>query len=132
VIQVLDASVVVDLLLHREPAYSLIKSQILTADWLAAPHLLDAEVTQVLRRFVLQNELDSLRAEKAIQNLQDFPLQRYPHTLLLKRAFNLRNNLTIYDALYVALAENLNAQLLTLDGGIGKTPGTNIIITVIE
>lgn len=130
-ILVLDASVVVDLLLHREPGYSFIKSRIISADWLAAPHLLDAEVTQFLRRFVLRNELDSLHAEKAIHNLQDLPLERYPHSPLLKRAFNLRNNLTIYDALYVALAEGLNAQLLTRDKGFEETPNIYAAITVI-
>lgn len=130
-ILVLDASVVVDFLLHREPAYALIKGQIVSADWLAAPYLLDAEVTQVLRRFVLRGELDTLQAEHAIQNLVDLPLERYPHTPFLTRAFELRNNLTIYDALYVALAEGLKAQLLTGDGGIGATPDTSITITVI-
>ena len=121
-ILVLGASVAVDLLLHREPGYSFIKSRIISAGWLAAPHLLDAEVTQALRRFVLRNELDSLHAEKEIHNLQDLPLERYPHSPLLKRAFNLKNNLTIYNALYVALAEGLNAQLLTRDKGIGEKP----------
>ena len=130
-ILVLDASVVVDLLLCREPAYSLIKRHIVSADLLAAPHLIDAEVTQVFRRFVLREDIDIPRAESAIQHLLDLRLERYSHTPLLKRAFSLRNNLTVYDALYVALAEGLNAQLLTGDGGIGKTPNTNIVITVI-
>lgn len=130
-ILVLGASVAVDLLLHREPGYSLIKSRIISAGWLAAPHLLDAEVTQALRRFVLRNELDSLHAEKEIHNLQDLPLERYPHSPLLKRAFNLKNNLTIYNALYVALAEGLNAQLLTRDKGIGKKPNIYATIAVI-
>ena len=130
-ILVLDASIVVDLLLKCEPFYSQIKIRIRAADWLAAPHLLDAEVTQVFRRFVLQGEISDQRAEIAIVDLKDLPIERYPHIPFLTRAFDLRNNLTIYDALYLALAEGLNAELLTRDSGIGQTPGSNAVITVI-
>ena len=130
-ILVLDASIVVDLLLKCEPFYSQIKIRIRAADWLAAPHLLDAEVTQVFRRFVLQGEISNQRAETAIVDLKDLPIERYPHIPFLARAFDLRNNLTIFDALYLALAEGLNAELLTRDAGIGQTPGSNAVITVI-
>ena len=131
-ILVLDASVVVDLLLRREPYYHQIKSRIRAADWLVAPHLLDAEVTQVFRRFVLRREISVQRANEAIVDLRDLSIERYPHAPFLTRAFDLRNNLTIYDALYVALAEGLDAELLTGDGGIAQTPGSRAAITVIE
>lgn len=129
---VLDASVVIDLLLRREPFYNQIKIHIRLADWLAAPHLLDIEVAQVLRRFVRRHDISYQRAEEAIKDLQEFPIQRYPHTLLLPRVFSLQNNLTAYDALYLALAEALGAELLTRDTAFEEISGTNVATTVIH
>lgn len=130
-ILILDASVVIDLLLHREPFYDRIKLHILSADYLAAPHLLDIEVAQVLRRFVLRGEISSQRAEAAIEDLQDFSIERYPHTRLLRRVFDLRNRLTAYDALYLALAEALNAELLTRDSAFGNLSDTDVKTIII-
>jgi predicted nucleic acid-binding protein len=131
-ILVLDASVMIDLLLAWEPFYGQIKARIRLADWLAAPHLLDIEVTQVLRRFVLRREIKSQRAEDAIKDLQDFPIKRYPHTALLPRVFSLRNRLTAYDALYLALAKALDAELLTRDTAFGEISDSHVAITVIR
>ena len=129
---VLVASVVVDLLLQREPFYSRIKMLIRSADWLVAPHLMDIEVVQVLRRFVLRGELSSQRAEEAVRDLQDLPIERYPHTAFLLRVFSLRNNLTAYDALYLVLAEILQATLLTRDTAFAEVSGSGITVTVIS
>jgi predicted nucleic acid-binding protein len=129
---VLDASVVIDLLLRREPFYDRIKAYIRLTDWLAAPHLLDAEVAQVLRRFVLRRDITEQTAEEAIKDLQDFPIERYPHTALLPRVFSLRNGLTAYDALYLALAEALDAGLLTRDTAFEDISDTNVATTVIR
>ena len=129
---VLDASVIIDLLLRREPFYSRIKLLIRSADWLAAPHLMDIEVVQVLRRFVLRGELTRQRAEEAIRDLQDLPIERYPHTAFLPRVFRLRNNLTAYDALYLVLAETLQATLLTQDTALGEVNNRGITVTVIS
>ncbi len=128
---VLDASVVVDLLLDREPYSSEIARQLRRARVLTAPHLLDVEVTQVLRRFMLKGELTPHRAQQAIQDLLDLPIQRYPHSQLMQRAFQLADNLTIYDAVYVVLAEVLGATLLTRDKAMMNTPGIDIDTNVI-
>jgi predicted nucleic acid-binding protein len=122
---VLDASVVVDLILDIRP-YSQAISQRIAGEALAlyAPYLLDAEVGQVLRRWVLRGELFVDRALVAIEDFWALPICRYPHKPLLERAFELRNNTTIYDALYIALAEGLDAPLLTRDQALANIPGT--------
>jgi predicted nucleic acid-binding protein len=90
---------------------------------LHAPHLLDVEVAQVLRRFVAEGEVPEARARQALAALADFPLERYSHTILLPRIWALRQNLSAYDAAYVALAEVLGATLLTRDTRISRAPG---------
>jgi predicted nucleic acid-binding protein len=121
---VLDASSVVDFLLALPPWAARITARVQTeAPALAAPHLIDAEVGQVLRRFVRAGQLAALRAAQAIDDLLAMPLVRYPHTPLLPRAFALRDNATVYDALYIARAEALDAPLITRDGSLATIPG---------
>ena len=74
---------------------------------LGAPHLLDIEITQVLRRYAMMRRTQAERRRKAAVDLADFPVQRYPHDFLLRRVWELRNNFTAYDAAYVALARCL-------------------------
>jgi predicted nucleic acid-binding protein len=88
-----------------------------------APHLLDVEVAQVLRRFVASGALAAPRAAEALTDLADLPLTRYSHEILLPRIWSLRANLTAYDAAYVALAEALDATLLTADLRLLRAPG---------
>ena len=128
---VLDASAIIDLLLARQPYCAEIEPLIRNADVLAAPHLLDVEVAQVFRRFMLRGELEHQRAEQAIADLLDLPVRRFPHEPLLTRAFELANNLTMYDAIYVVLAEALDATLLTRDNAMNDVPGTNIKVRVV-
>lgn len=90
---------------------------------LYAPHLLDVEVAQVLRRYAARGEIDRERGRAALADLADFPLYRYPHDFLLPRVWELRNNLTAYDAVYVALAEALDATLLTRDRRLAAAAG---------
>lgn len=112
---VVDASAVLDLLLHA-PAAERIDARLFDSeDALHAPHLLDVEVTQVLRRNAAAGVIDGERGEIAIGNLRDLPIERHPHGWLLRRIWELRHNFTAYDAAYVALAEVLNASLLTRD-----------------
>ena len=98
---------------------------------LHAPHLLDLEVAQVLRRFCARGELTVTRAGEALADLLDFPLTRYPHDLFLERIWQLRENLTVYDAAYVALAEALSATLVTRDVRLGRSPGHAASIEVL-
>jgi len=95
------------------------------------PHLLDVEVVQVLRRQVRDGMLSSMRADEALDDLDDLPLTWHGHGALLRRIWELRHNLTAYDATYVALAEALDATLLTCDGQIASTPGHHARIDVI-
>jgi predicted nucleic acid-binding protein len=129
---VLDASVVVDLLPDRPPAAAEIRARILAdPDLPAVPTLLDVEVGQVLRRFVLSGALTVERATGALDDLLDLGAHRYPVTGLAHRAFDLRANATFYDALYLALAEAVRAPLLTRDAALASIPGHRARVIVI-
>src|SRR3990167_10951467 len=82
---------------------------------LHAPELIDVEVTQVLRRYAMAGQLDTERGRAVLIDLMDFPMKRHPHGVLLQRVWQLRHNLSAYDAVYLALAESLDAALLTDD-----------------
>ena len=90
---------------------------------LHAPHLLDIEVTQVLRRWCARGLVTPVQAADALSDLADLPLERHPHRLLWERIWALRHKLTAYDAAYVALAEQLDAPLLTRDRRIAAASG---------
>lgn len=95
----------------------------LRGERLTAPNLIDLEVGSVFRRQLLAGELDVRRADLALADLIAFPLRRVPHRRLLHRCWELRDNLTIYDAAYVALAEALEVPLLTSDSRLSRAPG---------
>jgi predicted nucleic acid-binding protein len=119
---VLDASVVLEVLL-RMPAGVALEERLFEADeTLHAPHLLDLEVAQVLRRYALAGEVEAQRCRAALDDLSGLPLTRYPHDVLIPRVWDLRSNLSAYDAVYVALAEALDAPLLTRDRRLAKAP----------
>lgn len=99
---------------------------------LAAPELLDLEVASVLRGQMMAGTLDSRRAGLALDDLDALPLKRAPHLPLLQRSWDLRENLTIYDAAYVALAEALEAPLLTGDRRLARAPGPRCRIEVLR
>lgn len=130
-ILVLDASVVVDLLL-AQPQAGAIAGALAAAPVLAAPHLLDAEVAQVLRRFILKELLEPDRAEAALDDLAALPITRYPHGPLLPRVLELRDNSTAYDGLHLALAEVLGATLLTRDQALATVPGSSALVRVVD
>ena len=120
---VLDASAVVDWLL-RSPAGQRIEQRIYARqDTLHSVHLLDVEFAQVLRRMVRGGTLAPKRAEEAIEDLGALRIMRYAPVLMLPRIWQLRHNLSAYDAAYVALAEKLRAPLVTRDQRIAATPG---------
>ena len=129
---VLDASAVVDLILNLPPHADEIGERVREeAPNLLTLHLVDAEVGQVLRRYVRRGEITAARAMDAVDDLESLPLQRYAHFPLLKRAFALRDNATVYDALYLALAEGTEAPLLTRDPKLGRVPGHRAKVEVI-
>jgi len=120
---VVDASVVLEVLLNT-PAGTIIAPRLFVeGESLHAPHLIDVEVTQVLRRYALAGTLDPRRGLEALDDLTDFPLTRYPHDLFLSRIWELRNNVTAYDAAYLALAEALAAPFWTRDVKLASVAG---------
>ena len=120
---VVDASAVLEVLLRTPAATAVEKRLFDPSQTLHAPHLLDVEVAQVVRRYAASGEIDDERGRAALADLADLPLRRYPHDFLLPRVWDLRNNLTAYDAVYVALAEALGAPLLTRDKRLAAAPG---------
>jgi len=87
---------------------------------LHAPHLIDLEVAQVLRRYERSGAISAQRGAEALTDLADFPLTRYPHFVLLERIWQMRHSLTAYDAAYLALAEALDARLVTRDRALAR------------
>ncbi|MGB7180466.1 MAG: type II toxin-antitoxin system VapC family toxin [Burkholderiaceae bacterium] len=120
---VLDASAALELLLNSRLAAQVATRVFETNQSLHAPHLIDVEVAQVLRRLVLRNDIDSCRADNAFRDLADLNITRYPHQMLLPRIWELRSNATVYDAAYLVLAEALDATLLTCDKALENIPG---------
>lgn len=120
---VVDASGMLELLLQSEHS-NIIHVRVLSRDeLLVAPQLTDIEVSRVLHRYWLAKEIPAKRGGEAIADLADFPLQRFPHTVLLPRIWQLRNNLSSYDAAYVALAEAIDAPLFTCDAKLAGSKG---------
>jgi predicted nucleic acid-binding protein len=112
---VVDASALLEVLLQTPLAASFEDRLLDNVHALHAPHLLDIEVAQIVRRFVLARAMDPERAQAALDDFGAFPIQRHAHDLFLPRVLALRDNFTAYDAIYVALAEVLDATLLTHD-----------------
>ncbi len=128
---VVDASAMIEVLL-RTPAATAVEAHLFEpGETLHAPHLLDVEVAQVVRRYVANGDIDASRGREALDDLADLRLRRYPHDLLLPRLWELRHNLTAYDAAYVALAEALDAPLLTRDRRLAAAPGVRAKVELI-
>ncbi len=120
---VLDASAAVDWLLQT-PAGQLIENRIYShGETLHAPHLLDLEVVQVLRRLAGEGVVPAQRAEQAAHDLQDLRISRYPHFVLLPRIWQLRHNFSAYDAAYIVLSETIGGVLVTRDRRLAVAGG---------
>jgi predicted nucleic acid-binding protein len=128
---VLDASAALELLLRTKAGLAVEARLFNRGESRHAPHLLDIEVTQVLRRYAASGVATPERCREALDDLADLPLTRYPHDFLLARVWELRTNLTAYDAVYVALAEALDAPLLTRDRRLSNAPGNRARIEVV-
>jgi predicted nucleic acid-binding protein len=117
---VVDASALLEILLNT-PAGDRVAARLFSrGETLHAPHLVDLEVAQVLRRYARAGDVEASRGRAALEDLADFPLTRYPHGLFLPRIWELRRNVTAYDAAYVALAEALAAPLVTRDAALAS------------
>lgn len=128
---VVDASVLAVALVD-EGSHGALARRRLTGERLAAPHLIDIELASVWRGLVLGGRLGEERARAAFDDLSDLPLERARHQGLLARCWELRHNLTIYDASYVALAEALDCVLVTADLRLKKAAGPRCEIEVLE
>ena len=120
---VLDASAAVDWLLQTSAGQRIENRIYSHNESLHTPHLLDLEVTQVLRRLVREGALSVHRANEAIRDLLDLRITRYPHFVLLPRIWQLRYNFSAYDAAYIVLAEKLGGALVTRDRRLAAPTG---------
>jgi predicted nucleic acid-binding protein len=125
---VLDASVVVELLTNGDLADT-IRSQLAGRDdAFVVPHLIDVEVLSAIRRLVAGHRISPDRTEQFLSGLQALPAERYPHTPLNGRIWELRHNFTAYDATYIALAEAMNAVLYTSDEKLCKGHRAQVVL----
>jgi predicted nucleic acid-binding protein len=127
---VVDASALLEVLLRTEAAPA-VERRLFGGGTLHAPHLLDLEVAQVLRRYERAGALSASRGREALEDLADLTVERYPHRLFLPRIWDLRANVTAYDAAYLALAEALDAPLLTRDRRLLGVPGHGARVEVV-
>ena len=128
---VADASALV-LALMDDQAPGAVARERLEGQVMAAPHLVDVEVLSALRWRVLAGKTSRQRAEEALEDFSDLALERYPHVVLRPRSWELRETLTAYDAQYVALAELLDAPLVTADGPLSRAPGPRCRIDLLR
>lgn len=119
---VVDASVVVPAIADDDRAGRRARTR-LRNERVHAPQLLDLEVASALRGLALGKRLTEARAASALLDLRQLPIQRAAHRALIGRCWELRDNLTVYDAAYVALAEALGCTLVTADAGLATAPG---------
>lgn len=128
---VVDASVLLEVL-RRTPLGDRLAGRLLAAPGaLHAPHLIDLEVTQVLRRLVRAGTMSPARGAATLRLLAAFPLRRHPHQPLLDRIWTLAARVTAYDGAYLALAEVLHATVLTLDARLARSGGSSAIVEVV-
>lgn len=123
-----DASALIALLVDGGPDGQWATTTLTAASGLLAPHLAMFEAANILRRHQLATLISAEQAAQAHADLLDLPIDVWPYELLAPRAWQLRNNLSIYDASYVALAELTNSPLATLDSRIARAPGVRCVV----
>lgn len=129
---VIDASAVIELVLRTDLGRKVEPRALAPQVRLYAPHLLDLEVLQVLRRLTQLHEIAVVRAEEAVQDYAALHIERAAHREFLDRVWRLRDSMTAYDAAYVALAEALDAPLLTCDGKLARSHGHRAKIELVQ
>ena len=127
---VLDASAAIEWLLQTAAGQKIETRIYAHGESLHAPHLLDLETAQVLRRLVRESAISAQRADQAIQDLLSLRITRYPHFVFVPQIWRLRHNLSAYDAAYVALAEALEATLITRDARLAAASARGARIEV--
>jgi predicted nucleic acid-binding protein len=127
---IVDASVLYEVL-AAGPRSDEVRDRLQADEDQAAPHVIDVEVLSVIRRGLLLGQLDATSANQAVQDLGDWPGERFGHRGLLPRAWELRTNVRTWDAIYLALAEALDGTLLTLDRRLGRVDGLRCRVEVI-
>ena len=128
---VVDSSAVLEALAARDPAPELVERLAGDSD-LHAPHLIDTEVLHALRRLLRRGQISAERSHDALTDFAELTLVRYPHEPLNERVWDLRENLTAYDATFVALAEALGVPLITCDARLAAAPGSRARIEVYD
>lgn len=126
----MDASAILDVLLQTPAARRVSRVLFAAGQTLHAPHLIDLEIAQVLRRYARSASISADRGAEALSDFLDFPLTRYPHFVLLNRVWQMRHNLSAYDAAYLALSEALDAPLFTRDRALART-GSRVQVELI-
>ena len=129
---VIDTSAMVEVLLNKRSGKRLAHRFGDPDETLHAPHLIDLEVAQTIRRYEATGEMSPDRAQQALSVFAQMPLERHAHWPFVDRIWELRRNLTAYDAAYVALAEGLGAPLLTCDRSLASAPGHLAVVELIE
>ena len=129
---VLDASAAIELLLNTSLGERVGERLAGAGETLHAPHLLDVEVLHVVRRLCAAGAVGERRARQALSDLRDLAVVRYSHEDLIGRAWAMRAALTAYDAMYVALAEALEATVVTCDGRLARAHGHRVEIDLVE
>jgi predicted nucleic acid-binding protein len=129
---VIDASAAIELMLRTELGERVESRAFAAEERLCAPDLLDLEVAQVLRRLTQLKEITAARAQEAFDDYTSLLVERAAHRDLLHRAWQLRDSMTVYDGAYVALAEALDAPLLTCDGKLARAHGHRARIELVQ
>jgi predicted nucleic acid-binding protein len=129
---VVDASVIANVVGDDEAAGQLARARLAAASAVSAPDLVDVETVSVLRRRWLAGDLSDERFRGAVDDLLALPITRFPVGPLMVRAFELRANITAYDACYVALAEALDCPLITADRRLANAPMTTCTTEVLQ
>lgn len=129
---VVDASVLVNALADDGHDGDVARRMIVAAGDLAAPALVDVETVAVLRKRWLGGDLTARRFSSAVDDLEDLDIERFPMLPLMRRAYELRANVTAYDATYIALAERLGCPLLTADARLAAAPRITCPVTVVR
>lgn len=128
---VLDASAIAIFVVSDDATGGVVRREVLAAREVSIPELADVETASTLRKKWIAGDIDDQRLADALRTLADLPFRRYPSSMFLQRAYELRSNVSPYGAMYVALAEALDCELLTSDARLARATGPRCTIRVL-